>query len=68
MHVISVYETKVSTETFSSMSEFVTATTDFSNAQSGSSTFRGTQEQLDSRSVRTASKSVSMSGGFPGMS
>ena len=42
MHIQGVYETKVSTETFNSVDQYIGAKTEFSNAQTGSSSFRAT--------------------------
>jgi hypothetical protein len=43
MHIQGVYETKVSTETFTSVDSYIDAKTTFSNTQTGKSSFRATR-------------------------
>ena len=67
MQIQGVYETKVSTETYSSVRDYTIALSEFSNTQSGNSAFQYTQDSLNTRETTTNGESESSGGGFGGI-
>ena len=65
MHIQGVYETQMTTETFSSISNYIESMSIKSNAQVGTSAFEEERKTLDSTTAETfaASASLAASGG-----
>ena len=67
MQIQGVYETKVSTETYSSVSDYMIALSEFSNTQTGNSAFQESQDSMNTRTTTTSGESESSGGGFGGI-
>ena len=68
MHVQGVYETQMTTETFSSVSDYVNSMSLKSNAQVGSSAFDETRRSLDSSTSETDTHTASLAASGQGFS